>query len=296
LRKITIPFFFVIILSFGSWGQMINNITGNAFTDAPYFDQKIIYANRIKSIEGTFSRKKEGDIIRATNDVFNYKFDSLGRLESILETKTDALKKDTTVHFYFYDSLNRLVMQRKTEFGGVSAYYFDFDSIGRVVKITQKRDVLDKFGNLKQSFLMNQEYKSYEQSSLGSKTIVSNNYNLPYKEEWEIRNADGYLLERIENFKMIELLKSKKYFYNEKGLLSSIAIYENNGPNPIEENIFKYDALGNLIEKHTKRNGIFIKDLQIIYDNKTQLLGSFIQREVASNLMYIVRFKDYKFY
>ena len=275
---------------------MINNISGNAFTDAPYFDQNIIYANRIKSIEGTFSRKKDGDIIRATNDVFNYKFDSLGRLESILQTKTDALKKDTTVQFYFYDSLNRLVMQRKTEFGGVSAYYFDFDSIGRVVKITQKRDVLDKFGNLKQSFLMNQEYKTYEQSSLGSKTIVSNNYNLPYKEEWEIRNADGYLLESIENFKMIELLKSKKYFYNEKGLLSSIAIYENNSPNPIEENIFKYDALGNLIEKHTKRNGIFIKDLQIIYDNKTQLLGSFIQREVASNLMYIVRFKDYKFY
>ena len=275
---------------------MINNITGNAFTDVPYFDQKIIYANRIKSIEGTFSRKKDGDIIRATNDIFNYKFDSLGRLESILETKTDALKKDTTVHFYFYDSLNRLVMQRKTEFGGVSAYYFDFDSIGRVVKITQKRDVLDKFGNLKQSFLMNQEYKSYEESSLGSKTIVSNNYNLPYKEEWEIRNADGYLLESVENFIMIELLKSKKYLYNEKGLLSSIAIYENNAPNPIEENIFKYDALGNLIEKHTKRNGIFIKDLQIIYDNKTQLLGSFIQREVASNLMYIVRFKDYKFY
>ena len=283
-------------MSFGSWGQMINNITGNAFTDAPYFDQKIIYANRIKSIEGTFSRKKDGDIIRPTNDVFIYKFDSLGRLEAILETKTDALKKDTTVQFYFYDSLNRLIMQRKTEFGGVSAYYFDFDSIGRVVKITQKRDVLDKFGNLKQSFLMNQEYKTYEQSSLGSKTIVSNNYNLPYKEEWEIRNADGYLLESIENFKMIELLKSKKYFYNEKGLLSSIAIYENNAPNPIEENIFKYDALGNLIEKHTKRNGIFIKDLQIIYDNKTQLLGSFIQREVASNLMYIVRFKDYKFY
>lgn len=275
---------------------MINNISGNAFTDAPYFDQKIILANKIKSIEGTFSRKKDGDIIRATNDVFNYKFDSLGRLESILQTKTDALKKDTTIQFYFYDSLNRLVMQRKTEFGGVSAYYFDFDSIGRVVKITQKRDVLDKFGNLKQSFLMNQEYKTYEQSSLGSKTIVSNNYNLPYKEEWEIRNADGYLLESIENFKMIELLKSKKYFYNEKGLLSSIAIYENNTPNPIEENIFKYDALGNLIEKHTKRNGIFIKDLQIIYDNKTQLLGSFIQREVASNLMYIVRFKDYKFY
>jgi hypothetical protein len=275
---------------------MINNISGNAFTDAPYFDQKIILANKIKSIEGTFSLKKDGDIIRATNDVFNYKFDSLGRLESILQTKTDALKKDTTVQFYFYDSLNRLVMQRKTEFGGVSAYYFERDSLGRIVKITQKRDVLDKFGKLQQSFFMNQEFKSYQQSSYGSKTVVSNNYNLPYKEEWEIRNADGYLLESIENFKMIELLKSKKYFYNEKGLLSRIAIYENNTPNPIEENIFKYDALGNLIEKHTKRNGIFIKDLQIIYDNKTQLLGSFIQREVASNLMYIVRFKDYKFY
>ena len=76
---------------------MINNITGTAFTDAPYFDQKIIYANRIKSIEGTFSLKKDGDIIRATNDVFNYKFDSLGRLESILQTKTDVLKKFLTV-------------------------------------------------------------------------------------------------------------------------------------------------------------------------------------------------------
>ena len=275
---------------------MINNISGNAFTDAPYFDQKIIFANKIKSIEGTFSLKKNGDIIRATSDVFRYKFDSLGRIESIFETKTEAGKKDSSLQFYLYDSLNRLVMQRKTEFGGISAYYFERDSLGRIVKITQKRDVLDKFGKLQQSFFMNQEYKSYQQSSSGSKTVVSNNYNLPYKEEWEIRNADGYLLESIESYKMTQLVKSKKYFYNEKGLLARISIHENNAPIPIEEDIFQYDSLGNLIEKHNYRNGIFIKDLQVIYDNKTQLLGSLIQREVSSNLMYIVRFKDYKFY
>ena len=79
-------------------------------------------------------------------------------------------------------------------------------------------------------------------------------------------------------------------------MLSSIAIYENNAPNPIEETIFKYDAMGNLIEKHTKRNGIFIKDLQIIYDNKTQLLGSTIEKLAGSNLLLILRFKDIEFY
>lgn len=275
---------------------MINNISGNAFTETPFFDQELIFKNKIKSIEGNVSKKKDGDIIRPTGDVFRYKFDSLGRLESIFETRTVAGKKDSTLNFYFYDSLSRLIVHRKTEFSGISAYHYSLDTSGRIVKTVQTRDVLDKNGFIKQSYLINQEFITFQKNINGWKSVVSNNYNLPFKEEWDSINSDGYLLEHLEYYKMTDLLKRKKFFYNSRGLLAKISILENNDSIPTEEFIFQYDTFGNLIEKNTNRKTILVKDLQIIYDPKTQLLGSIIQREVASNTMYIIRFQNYKFY
>lgn len=296
MKKISVLFYLLFVLKLITWAQMINNITGNAFTETPFFAQELIFKNKIKSIEGNVSQKKDGDIIRPTSNIFIYKFDSLGRLESIFETRTEAGKKDSTLNFYSYDSLSRLIMHRKTEFGGISTYHYSLDSSGRILKTVQTRDILYKNGSIKQSYLVNQEQTSFQKNHLGCKSIVFNSYNLPFKEEWDSINSDGYLLEHLEYFKMTDLLKRKKFFYNSRGLLAQISILENNGSIPIEEFIFQYDTFGNLIEKHSFKKSILIKDLQIIYDSKTQLLGSIIQREVSSNMMHIVRFLNYKFY
>jgi hypothetical protein len=54
---------------------MINNLSGDAFTDKPFFDRDFIKRNRIKSLEGQYSRKKDGDVVRPSSDFFKFTFE-----------------------------------------------------------------------------------------------------------------------------------------------------------------------------------------------------------------------------
>jgi hypothetical protein len=47
---------------------------------------------------------------------------------------------------------------------------------------------------------------------------------------------------------------------------------------------------------HFFRYGEFQKDFQVVFDNKTHLLGATIQREVATDFMLILRFKKYTYF
>jgi YD repeat-containing protein len=63
-----------------------------------------------------------------------------------------------------------------------------------------------------------------------------------------------------------------------------------------EEWFFKYDQLGNLIEKNIYKKGVFTTEIQIIYNNDTKLLSSVLTREVSTNFIMILRFMEYEFY
>ena len=275
---------------------MIYNLEGNAFTDLPYFDVNFIRVNKIKSVSGNYSIKKDGDMIRNTKDIFEYKFDSLGYLISTFETKTVDTKTDTLMNFYEYTSAGKISMHRKSEYGGISSFHYTYDSLNRLVYVENRRDVLGDSGKVRQSFLINNESMRYFPIENGWKKVIYNNYNLPYLEETEKHNSDGYLIETTQRMRMASSEYKKVYTYNEKGLLSRISMYHSELAAPYEEWVFKYDSFGNVIEKHTYKNEKFTNDLQIIYDTKTQLLGSTIQKEANSNFMLILRFQGYKFY
>ncbi len=285
-----------VLTALSSNAQMIYNLEGNAFTDIPYFDVNFIRVNKIKSVSGNYSIKKDGDMIRNTKDVFEYKFDSLGYLISTFETKTGDSKTDTLMNFYTYTNGGKISLHRKSEYGGISSFHYRYDSLNRLVYVENRRDVLGDSGKVLQSFLINNESMKYFPIEGGWKKVIYNNYNLPYLEETEKRNADGYLIETTQHMRMASSEYVKKYAYNEKGLLARISMFHSELVAPYEEWVFKYDNFGNVIEKHTYKNEKFTKDLQIIYDTKTQLLGSTIQKEANSNYMMILRFQNYTFY
>lgn len=275
---------------------MIYNLEGNAFTDLPYFDVNFIRINKIKSVSGNYSIKKDGDMIRNTKDIFEYKFDTLGYLISTFETKTVDTKTDTLMNFYEYTSAGKISMHRKSEYGGISSFHYRYDSLNRLIYVENRRDVLGDSGKVLQSFLINNESMRYFPIENGWKKVIYNNYNLPYLEETEKRNSDGYLIETTQRMRMASSEYKKVYAYNEKGLLARISMFHSELEAPYEEWVFKYDNFGNVIEKHIYKNEKFTKDLQIIYDTKTQLLGSTIQKETNSNYMMILRFQGYRFY
>ena len=294
--KTSLLFFTFVLSAVFSQAQMIYNLNGNAFTDLPYFDANFIRSNKIESICGDFYIKKDGDVIRSTNDIFEYKFDSLGQLISTFETKTVDTKTDTLMNFYEYTNACKISMHRKSEYGGISSFHYKYDSLNRLIYVENRRDVLSDSGKVLQSFLINNESMKYFPIEGGWKKVIYNNYNLPYLEETEKRNPDGYLIETTQRMRMASSEYKKVHTYNEKGLLSRISMYHSELVAPYEEWLFKYDNFGNVIEKHTYKNEKFTKDLQIIYDTKTQLLGSTIQKETNSNYMMILRFQNYEFY
>jgi len=294
--KSSFLFFTFLLSAVLSNAQMIYNLEGNAFTDLPYFDVSFIRVNKIKSVSGNYSRKKDGDMIRNTKDVFEYKFDSLGYLISTFETKTVDSKTDTLMNFYEYTSAGKISMHRKSEYGGISSFHYRYDSLNRLIYVENRRDVLDKEGKLLNSIVLNHESMMYFPIENGWKKVIYNNYNLPYLEETEKRNPDGYLNETTQRMRMASSEYKKVYAYNEKGLLSRVSMFHSELVAPYEEWVFKYDSFGNVIEKHTYKSEKFTNDLQIIYDTKTQLLGSTIQKEANSNFMWILRFQGYRFY
>ena len=79
---------------------MINNLSGDAFTDIPFFDSQFIKRNRIKSLEGNYSRKKDGDVVRPSIDFFKYSFDTSGKLINSIQVKSDFGKKDTILNYH----------------------------------------------------------------------------------------------------------------------------------------------------------------------------------------------------
>ena len=89
---------------------------------------------------------------------------------------------------------------------------------------------------------------------------------------------------------------SRKFEYNEKGLLAAIRKSSNVNGVYDEELLFKYDDLGNLLEKHIYKNGQYVSDIQVIYNLDTKLLSSILTRTVETNFIKILRFKEITFY
>lgn len=287
----------LLFISVSSFAQVLDNSTGQAFTDQPFFNQTFIQTNRIKSIKGNFTYLKHGDKMRETDYFYVYSFNENGQLVSTFETRKDDGTLDTTWNYYSYNDLGKLASYTKATPTSKAITRFEYDSKGYLIEEINERQEKDSAtGYWKASLLMNKETMKNEDYGLQHKRVVYNNYNLPYLEEFSYYNEDGYLLEKVERLKMTSNMRTHKYAYNDKGFLESLATFKKNKEQAAEELQFVYDEYGNLEEKKLYKNGEFITDTEIIYNSKSKLMSSVIIRDVKTNFMMILRFKDYEYF
>src|SRR5690554_2609325 len=97
-----------------SSAQLLDNSSGKAFTDQPYFNEKIIKKNKIKTISGGFIHYKLGDILRETDYFRQYTFNENGQLIKQLESRQVAKGQDTLVSIYEYDEKGNLTALRQS--------------------------------------------------------------------------------------------------------------------------------------------------------------------------------------
>lgn len=280
--------------------QFLDNSKGNAFSEIPFFNEKFVKNNKIKSLKGTYTFKKMGDIMRETDLVFQYDFDNKGHLIQSFETNNESHKVDTTLLLYsYYKDGNLAYVRRKDHIGYYSTHYF-YDSINRVIKEEYKRDI-DTAGtffvpSFERSMLLNFETIKYETNGFFEKSTVHNSYGLPFKEIISTHDSSGYLISKEEKLKFGNQRNITQFEYDENGWISNIKITNSNNSKLNQELRFKYDEFGNLSEKHIYKNNQFITDIQVIYNLKTGLISSILTRDVATNFISILRFEVVKFY
>lgn len=291
----------LLILPIVSFSQMLDNRKGYAFTDLPYFNQKFIQSNRIKTVKGHFQYKKTGEGIKNSNFIYRYNFDRDGRLIFSMETRLMGSIVDTTVLYYEYNINNRLAVLRQKQKDGFFTTKYDYDDNNRVIKESYYRDIDTTQPNIFQPnfessiFISSQRYEyKYEGNTL--KKTYYNNYDIPYQIEYITNNSIGVIArsEKVIQTTSKRILTS--YEYDENGWISKITETNSYDPNYKKERIFHYDSKGNLIDEQLYMNGKHIDDTQVIYNKITGFLSYTFTRDIESSLITILKIDRTEFY
>lgn len=280
--------------------QLLDNTKGYAFTDIPFFNTKFVKGCKLKEIHGKFTFKKQGDIMRESNYVYVFDFDTLGNLVRHYQTSKGDPVTDTSVRFYDYTRDGRLVRKRISQRKGFLSTYYTYNSEGQVIKEEVYRDI-DTMNSLlapsiERSILWNTETMEYQLYEGQYKKKVFNSYGNQYLEMTRYMDSLGYLAREEELFTITRNKITTKYTYSDKGWIEKISVYKNTDPVPTSESHYTYDTFGNLQSKLIYKDGVFITEYQIIYSGLTGLLYSIVMREVSSNFITIIRFSEPKFW
>ena len=292
-------FFGTLVLLFlvsGSvFGQLIDNSIYNVFSDEPFFNSEIVRLNKLKSLHGTISTKKELSAIKNSGKSQHFKFDKQGRLKQQYSTFFRKTKIDTTFVLYDYDNNGNLITKRTNDINGFYSYNYLFNKENQIIKKTYCRDQnqlksRSKFVLEKQYVIINEGYNYKKKDSVLIKNVLNNN-GLPYQQVKYTYNSLGYLISETKKL----LINNKKtivnYSYNNHGLLESKETINNHQKKSIKKTSFKYDSLGNLIEINQHNNNKHVTHKEILYDESTFILKALIIQDVETNFIKIIKFK-----
>jgi YD repeat-containing protein len=291
------PFILVLALWSSPFSaQFILNQAGEAFSTTPFFNDSLIAAQQIRTIDGFYTYKKGTEAFKPSTDSFRYTFNQKGQLIASLEIIQKGASKDSLFHHYAYFENGQLRLHRYAAYGGAIAEHYTYDSLERLTSIALYRDIYDhQKDTLLSSVKMRSETLRYHQDKPLDFTRY-NNYQKPYLEVSKQFDNENYLRNITTYYRISQNSENTKFSYNQIGLLAVKATYVDTAQVSKDEWRYRYDQWGNLIEMHYYENGTFITDYQIVYDYKTGFLGSLIKKDLRTDKMSILRFTKYAYF
>lgn len=278
-------------------GQMLQNSEVNIYDGRPEFSSAFMRSQNIKTISGSFVTKATMDVIRETKEFTYLKFNRFGELT--FEYKT--LLGDTLFILYVWDERSNLIVKRSADRYGYSSYHYRYDDKNRLIyselrtakyqgedRLTHVPDV-DK----KVSF---EKFEYVDLDSKSFKKLYLNNSGIVYKEEFFYFDDAGRLLEQTAYQKSGPGKSSHFFKYNQDGKLIEKK-YENSITSSFSDRYeYEYDGAGNILAMNYYENEIYKTEFQYVYDSESPLLTAIIMRDVATQVMTIIKYDQYSFY
>lgn len=290
---------FIFEITF-SHAQIIENASGTAFTEENFFNTEFIRNNKIRIIQGKIASKREGEAVQERDQFYHYEFDRNGRLSVMMSTfSLSSYSRDTTIIRYEYDSKGNLITKRRNDLYGFYAYYYEYDSLGRVTKETYARE--ENAGPDRYNFILGKQfiisYETFSYHKFSPKQLVKkyyNNYGRQYQEKFYYYNDLGYLTEEITRLTLSGKESKTSYAYNENGQLSQKSEISYIFGYNAKSNNYKYDQVGNLLEEEIFHNDKQVLLRSLLYE-PTLLLQAQVTKDQETGIIYIIKY-SYLFY
>ncbi|PWH85859.1 hypothetical protein [Brumimicrobium oceani] len=294
---------FLLVLFCGTHvnAQLIDNANGKVFTNRPYFNEKLIGEKKIRSISGSEIHYKLGDKPRETEYFKSYFFNRKGQLIKQIESVELTKEADTLVTFYDYDEQGNITAIRQRDAFGNYAYFYKYDEKGRVINEEFRRE-LSSFPIkspdfiLGERFIVSSEKSTYEDFENMQKRTYYTTSNQPYKSVLTRFNNKGLAIEEVVNMNRMHGSKTTQFFYNQRNQVDSIAIHSNISGSQSKTFVYEYDKYGNLVKKEEFKNGEYIMQYQVLYDEESILIDDVLVQHISMDFIKVLELRRYAYF
>ena len=277
------------------FAQMINNESGQIFTETPFFNEKYIRSVKLKSLTGTISSKKELGAIKSSGKKEAYIFNEKGNLTiHYLSSKTKN-KPDTTFTFYEYNLKNENTIFRVSDSYGFYSYSKKYNDLGKLINKTYSREKNASKSKmnfkLEEKYVIFQESYLYENKDSTIEVTTLNSNGRPYQRQIYYYDSFNYLFKIHTRLLISNSTKYEKYTYNDRGFLKSIQYFNNENETPIKELRYDYDEWGNVTFMDEYKDNVRVIHKELLYDPSTLILKTILSQDLVSNLITIIKYK-----
>src|SRR3989344_5025693 len=319
---------FLFVFSLGAFAQLVTNNPVEIGIGPIAFNSKNIKKNKIKKIDVVIVDKPDGEIIIDKGASQGYEFDSLGRVTRYYYPNLNSVKNEevevpeirrkgkiiqaattrTVTKFYndtifadiYYDQKNRIITKRVKMGAYYNSYYYEYNEQGQIKKEMHFRETnvsenKNEFKMGVQNILSSETFEYIEMTPTQVKKRCMNDEGREYKKG--IINYDEKGNKLSENYEFIvSWMRQENIFqYDAKGNLLEKTFTSNESGNIKEYTVYKYDGNGVVLEEKKFKNDALLSEMSYLYDETNTLLKSKINRDHKNNSIGIVKF-GYSYY
>lgn len=318
----------LLIFSLSSFAQLVSNNPVEIGIGPIAFNSKIVKKNKIKKIDVVIVDKPDGEIIIDKGASQGYEFDSLGRITRYYYTILNFVQNEeveipevrrkgkiiqhattkTVTKYYndtifadiYYDSQSRIIIKRVKMGAYYNSYYYEYNDKGQIIKEMHFRETnvsenKNEFKMGVQNILSNETFEYIQMTPTQIKKRCLNDEGREYKKG--IINYDEKGNKLSENYEFIVswMRQENLYQYDAKGNLLEKTFTSNESGNIKEYTVYKYNGSGVVLEEKKFKNDALISEMSYLYDETNNLLKSKINRDHKNNSIGIVKF-GYSYY